>query len=98
MEQATVVPLPGRDVLERAIAFARWAYRTEDDRALERAWESASQLAAAGCEDTVIAAGLLAGILEETSVGASEIAASVSAEVAELVLTDGAALRRPSAS
>jgi (p)ppGpp synthase/HD superfamily hydrolase len=73
------------DQIERALAFARWAYCANDDRGLEHAWDTAALLAMSGFPDTVVAAGLLHDVVEDTAATPEDIAWSVSREVAELV-------------
>ena len=83
--------LPGRDVIERAVAFAATACADPD--ATDRSWDAASLLAACGFSDAVIAAGLLHAIGADLALGPVHIEASVDPEVAWLVATarDGSA-------
>jgi hypothetical protein len=83
--------LPGRDVIERAVAFAGRACADADAR--DRSWDAASLLAACGFSDTVIAAGLLHAIGQDLGLGPVHIEASVDPEVARLVAAarDGSA-------
>jgi (p)ppGpp synthase/HD superfamily hydrolase len=75
----------GTDEIERALAFARWAYCANDDRDLEHPWDTAALLAMSGFPDTVVAAGLLHDVVEDTAATPEDIAWSVDREVAELV-------------
>jgi (p)ppGpp synthase/HD superfamily hydrolase len=73
------------DLIDRALRFARWAYCASDDRGLEHPWDVAALLAMCGFDDTVIAAGLLHDVVEDTAVSVRDLETSVGREVAEIV-------------
>ena len=76
---------PEIDLIERALAFARWAYCANDDRDLEHPGDTAALLAMCGFPDTVVAAGLLHDVVEDTAATPRDVAGSVDRHVAELV-------------
>jgi (p)ppGpp synthase/HD superfamily hydrolase len=76
---------PAPELIDRALQFARWAYCSNDDRDLEHAWDVAALLAMCGFDDTVIAAGLLHDVVEDTAVSVRDIETSVGRDVAEIV-------------
>lgn len=76
----------GSPLLERAFVFAAESYRSasaDDDmgHALDVAW----LLNQAGHSETVIAAGLLHDVVEDTAAGRADVEARVDSEVANLV-------------
>jgi (p)ppGpp synthase/HD superfamily hydrolase len=73
------------ELIDRALHFARWAYCANDDRDLEHPWDVAALLAMCGFDDTVIAAGLLHDVVEDTAVSVRELETSVGRDVAEIV-------------